>query len=54
VRFLSSHVVRLKVPLAALGSHFTAKEQWNGFSLGYVCPPGGQRVDLTNVVTPGA
>jgi hypothetical protein len=52
VQFQSPHVVRLRVPLNALGSHFTATEPWIGYSLGYVCPPGLQLEDETDVVTP--
>jgi len=52
VRFVDSHTVRLRVPLAALGTDFTATEPWVGFANGFVCPPGGQEEDDTSVVTP--
>ncbi len=52
--FVSSHVVRLTVPLAALGTRFSPTEPWLGYSLGYICPPGGQREDETAVVRPAA
>jgi hypothetical protein len=52
VRYVSNHVVRLKVPLAALGSHFSQTEPWDGYALGYTCPPGDQQEDNTEVVNP--
>lgn len=53
VRFLNRHEIGLRVPRAALGEGFTASEPWNGYSLGYVCPPGGQQEDDTGLVTHG-
>jgi hypothetical protein len=52
VRFVDSHTVRLRVPVAALGTDFTATEPWVGFANGFICPPGGQEEDDTGVVTP--
>lgn len=52
VRFLTHHLVRLTVPRAALGTDFSASESWVGYSLGTVCPPGGQQEDNTGTVTP--
>ena len=54
VRFVDAHTIRLTVPLAALGSDYTAAAPWIGFAGGYACPPLAQSEDDTGVVTPQA